>query len=215
MKAIFSKVAIVGLGLIGGSLALEIKKRKMATQVFGISTSAENREEALRRHAVDEAFAKGGDFLSEVDLVVVATPVGKIVPILQQLKPFLKTDALVTDVGSVKSDIIRKASKIKGLNFIGGHPIAGTEKSGMKAAQLKLFQKKNWILTPTPKVNSDLRKKLIRWIEQLGAKVILMDPSEHDRIFAAVSHLPNLLGYSLANTVASFKESKMLGMAGS
>ncbi|MFO1519233.1 MAG: prephenate dehydrogenase/arogenate dehydrogenase family protein [bacterium] len=215
MKPLFPEVVIVGLGLIGGSLALELKKKKAALRVVGVSTSAENRDEALRRKAVDEAYAKPGDFLRRADLVVIATPVSKILPLLQQIKKFLKKGALVTDVGSVKGEIVRQASRLKDCQFIGGHPIAGTEKSGMKAAQLDLFQKRKWILTPTVRAQAGLRKKLIRWIRALGAEVVLMDPADHDRIFAAVSHLPNLLAYTLANAVESLKDPKALSLSGS
>ncbi len=215
MKPLFSHITIIGLGLIGGSIALEIKKKKLARHVVGVSTSLENRERALQLKAVDEAFASVGDFIEDSDLIIIATPVGLILPFLCQIKNHLKPDALVTDVGSVKGEIVREASRLKGLNFIGGHPIAGTEKSGMKAAQLNLFKKKKWILTPTSKVSAVLRKKLIRWIRALGSEVVLMDPAEHDRIFAAVSHLPNLLAYALTNTVESLQDPRLLKLAGS
>src|SRR5215467_8071360 len=107
MKPIFSHVTIVGLGLIGGSMALEIRKKGMADRVVGIATSEKNRAEALRRKAVDEVYPSVGDFLSESDLVVIATPVGKIIPLLQELRMYLKPEALVTDVGSVKMEIVR------------------------------------------------------------------------------------------------------------
>jgi prephenate dehydrogenase len=215
MKPIFPHVSIIGLGLIGGSIALELKSRGLAAKVVGVATTEMNRALALRRKAVDEAYPAIGEFLTQTDLVVIATPVGKILPLLQQIQKHLKPSALITDVGSVKGEIVRESGKVKKLNFIGGHPIAGTEKSGMKSAELDLFRKKKWILTPTPRVKPALRKKLMRWVKALGAEVVIMDPAEHDRIFAAVSHLPNLLGYALANSVGSLDDPKALVLAGS
>ncbi len=214
MKPLFPTVAIVGLGLMGGSIALELKKKKLASCVIGVSRSNVNRKSALKRRAVDEAHAQIGPFLARADLVVLATPVRTILPLLKECLPHLGKNTLVTDVGSAKGEIVREASKLSCL-FIGGHPIAGTERSGMDSATLDLFKKKKWILTPTSQVKATLRHRLMRLIRALGSEVLLMDPDEHDKIFAAVSHLPNLLAYTLMNSLCDFDRAKIRKMAGS
>jgi prephenate dehydrogenase len=215
MKPIFPNIVIIGLGLIGGSIALELKKRKLALQVIGVSRSEENRKEALRLKAVDQVYSKVGPFISQADLVVIATPVMKIIPLLHEMKKHLKKDALVTDVGSVKENIVREASQIKNCHLIGGHPIAGTERSGMKSAELNLFKNKKWILTPLASSSKTHLNKISRLIRALGAQVVFMDPSDHDRIFAAVSHLPNLIAYTLSNAVLSLQDPKIPKLSGS
>jgi prephenate dehydrogenase len=215
VKPLFQNIAIVGLGLIGGSIALELKRKKLSPRIIGISRSAENRREALKLKAVDAAYSRVGSFLSEADLVILAAPVKAILPLLKNLKGFLKKDAMVTDVGSVKGEIVRAASRMKGFHFIGGHPIAGTERSGMKAAERDLFRGRKWILTPAPGTSKPCLKRLTSLIENLGARVVLMDPGEHDRIFSAVSHLPNVVAYALANAVASLEDPDLPRFAGS
>lgn len=215
MKPIFKTVAIIGLGLIGGSIALEIKRKNLASKVIGVSRSVNNRRIALKRKAVDHAYPHLGDFLQEVDLVILATPVGTVISFLKKIQPFLNPKSLVTDVGSTKEEIVRFASKFKKLYFIGGHPIAGTEHSGMKAAELDLFKKKKWILTPTVSTPASLRNRLCRLIRAFGAQVVMIDAERHDRIFAAVSHLPNLLAYTLSNTIETLKNPQFAKFAGS
>jgi len=215
MKPIFKTVAILGLGLIGGSIALEIKRKNLASKVIGVSRSLSNRRIALKRKAVDQAYPAIGDFLREADLVILATPVGTVISFLKKIQPFLNSKTLVTDVGSTKEEIVRFASKFKKLYFIGGHPIAGTEHSGMKAAELDLFKKKKWILTPTVSTPLTLRNRLCRLIRALGAQVVMIDAEKHDRIFAAVSHLPNLLAYTLSNTIEDLKNPQFAKFAGS
>lgn len=212
------KVAIIGLGLMGGSFALEIKKHKLAKKVIGVSRASQNRREALRRNAVDEVHSEIGPYLKEADLIVLATPVQSILQLLSSLRPFLSPEAIVTDVGSTKEDIIKEAKRLRIKHFVGGHPIAGTEKSGMRAAQLDLFKNKKWILTPSQKTRSFMR--LAKLLKRMGAEVIIMKASQHDELLASVSHLPNLLAYVLAATVGQkdrkqkikFAASSLLGM---
>ncbi len=215
MKPVFKTVAIIGLGLIGGSIALEIKRKNLALKVIGVSRSLSNRRVALKRKAVDQAYPNLGDFLQEADLVILATPVGTVISFLKKIQPFLNPKVLVTDVGSTKEEIVRFASKFKKLYFIGGHPIAGTEHSGMKAAELDLFKKKKWILTPTVSTPASLRNRLCRLIRAFGSQIVMIDAERHDRIFAAVSHLPNLLAYTLSNTIETLKNPQFAKFAGS
>lgn len=191
-------IAIIGLGLIGGSLALELKKHKLASQIIGISTSPENRQEALRQKAVDVAYEKVGYFLSMVDIIFICTPVKTIETLLVELRKSVSDQVIISDVGSTKEQIVNLAQKIKLKNFIGGHPIAGTEKSGMKAAQLNLFKNKKWILTPDAKSNSSTLQNLKKILSTIGAKVELMKAKDHDALFAAFSHVPNLISFAMA-----------------
>ena len=214
MKPIFPTVVVIGLGLIGGSIALEIKKKNLSEKIIGVSRSRSNRQIALRRKAVDKTYSQIGCFIQQADLVILATPVGTIPSLLRAIQPFLKPKTLVTDVGSTKEEIVHFASKLKKICFIGGHPISGTEKSGMKAAELDLFKKKKWILTPTLSASVRLRAKLCRLIRAFGAQIVMMDPEKHDRIFAVVSHLPNVLAYTLANTIDSLRRPQFLNLAG-
>ncbi len=201
MSKAFPNVLIMGLGLIGGSIALELKKKKLADRVMGISRSAQNRKEALRRGAIDEAHAEIGSFAREADLVILATPVGQIIPLAKKIIPYLKSGALITDVGSSKEEIARALSRD---SFIGGHPIAGTEESGMAAAKLGLFKGKKWILTPVSKKSSKPLQNLTRFVRSLGANPEILSAKTHDELYANLSHLPNVLSYALANTLLSF-----------
>ncbi len=209
---IFNQVIVIGLGLIGGSLALEIKAKGLARQVIGISRSLKNRREALRQKAVDSVYPKIGAFVSKADLIIIATPVESILFFLKELKPLLSARSLLTDVGSTKQKIVEEAKRLKIAQFVGGHPIAGTEKSGMQAAERGLFEKKNWILTPSGKKSFGKLKQLIK---KVGARVLEMSAQDHDRAFAALSHLPNILSYALASTLLATQPKKNLRLAGS
>ncbi|MBF0491581.1 MAG: prephenate dehydrogenase/arogenate dehydrogenase family protein [Deltaproteobacteria bacterium] len=208
-------VAILGLGLIGGSLALEFKRHRLASQVIGISTSVENREEALRQKAVDVAYKKLGDFLQTADIVFICTPVKIIETILLPLKKNVSEHTIITDVGSTKEQIVDQAKKLKLKNFIGGHPIAGTEKSGMKAAQLGLFKNKKWILTSEEKSNPANFNTLKKLLTAMGAKVEVMKAKDHDALFAAFSHVPNLISFALASSLNHKKLLSKIDFAGS
>lgn len=210
-KFIFQNVVVMGLGLIGGSFALELRKQKLAAKVIGVSRSLTNRQEALRRKAVDEAYPQIAPFIKEADLILLATPVESIRTILKQIKPFLSKETLITDVGSSKQKIVQEAKRLGIHQFVGGHPIAGTEKSGMKAAELNLFQKRKWILTPSKKHPALGRLKLL--LKKIGAEVLKMKADEHDKILAAVSHLPNLLAYSLAAVVGEKDRKQKIKLA--
>ncbi len=210
---LFRKVVVVGLGLIGGSFALELKKRKLAREVFGVSRSSQNRRIALKRKAVDQVFPILGKFVSDADLILLAIPVESIPQTLKKLKPFLSKEVLVTDVGSTKVNIVEAAHKLALRQFVGGHPIAGTEKSGMQAAELDLFRNKKWILTPS--FSHPSLKKYVILLQKIGAQVLWMKAEEHDTSLAAVSHLPNVLAYALANTMDGKDRDKNIRLAGS
>lgn len=205
----------MGLGLIGGSIALEIKKHKLAQTVMGVSRSRKNQSEALRQAAVDEVYPAIGDFLKTVDLIILATPPRTILKLIDQIQPYLAEQTLVTDVGSTKATLVAHARRYPKMNFIGGHPIAGTEQSGMQAAQLELFSGKHWILTPDEKTSRGSLLGLKRFLAPLGCRLSVMSPEAHDKTFALLSHLPNLISFALSRTVHLQKNEVDLKLAGS
>jgi prephenate dehydrogenase len=219
MKPSFPKVAILGLGLIGGSIALDLKKRRLARHITGYNRSAASRRLALRRKACDAVFSDPSKAVQDADLVILATPVRHIPALARQIAASLKPGALVTDVGSTKEKIaaqVRRALKKENL-FVGGHPIAGTEHSGMAAAVAGLFQDRWWILTPNSndaKTKGAVAQLSALW-KKLGAKVQVMSPREHDQILAGISHLPHMMAYSLMHAVMAFQKGVALRFAGS
>jgi cyclohexadieny/prephenate dehydrogenase len=216
-KNLFDKVAVLGLGLIGGSIALDLKSRRLCKTLNGYNRSRGGRIAAQRKKACDQTFARPEAAVRGADLVILATPVQHIPRLAKQVAPFLKAGAVVTDVGSTKAGIVKKISRAlpRGVAFVGGHPIAGTDKSGMTAAQKNLFAGRWWLFTPGPRNQESLRalKKLQSLAEALGAKTAVLSPGEHDRILAAISHLPHLTAYSLVDAVLSFRKGRAIRYA--
>lgn len=192
------KVAIIGLGLIGGSLGLAIKQNKLAAKVIGLPHREETIAQALEMGAIDEGSTDLKTGLAEADLVFICIPLSLIIPKLQEIISYLKPGAIVTDVGSVKGPIVSAAKKIvpKGIKFIGGHPMAGKEKFKLSAAEANLFSGRPYILTSPS-------KKLEKIIQGIGGKLIKMKPKKHDQVVAAVSHLPLAVASTLVKAVAS------------
>ncbi len=200
----FNTIGIVGVGLIGGSLGLALKKSDPGVRILGIGRDAANLEVARRMGAVD-AYALGpDDSLSACDLVILATPVEQILASLPALGDRLKGGTLVTDVGSTKRRICEQAWSClpNSIEFIGGHPVAGREVSGVENSLANLFDGAPYVLCPRPGPATDNLSRLRSLVEQLGAKPIIMDPGEHDQAITWVSHLPQLLSTALANVSA-------------
>lgn len=198
----FKKITIIGVGLIGGSLGLALKEKNPNFKIVGIDKQ-EIIEKAIARGAIDEGTINLEEGIKEADIIIIATPVKTILNILTQINPFLKKGCLVTDTGSTKQQIVQKANKIlsKNVFFIGGHPMAGSEKYGIESADPYLFHNKTYILTPTHKNNLTTLKKISLLIKMIGAKKLILDPLEHDRIVSAVSHLPQIIAVSLINAI--------------
>ena len=198
----FKKITIIGVGLIGGSLGLALKEKKPNFKIVGIDKQ-NIIEKAIALGAIDEGTVNLKEGIKEADIIIIATPVKTIINILTQINPFLKKGCLVTDTGSIKQKIVQKANKIlsKDIHFIGGHPMAGSEKYGIESADPYLFYNKTYILAPTPKSNLRALEKASLLIEMIGAKELILDPLEHDRIVSAVSHLPQIIAVSLINTI--------------
>ena len=197
------KVAIVGVGLIGGSLGMALRKKRLAREVWGLGRNRGRLQGAKKLGAVDEISTDWKEGLKDADVVFICTPVGTIARIIQRIAPFLKKGTIVSDVGSVKRTVVGKAEKAcpKNVYFVGGHPMAGSEKSGVESARANLFAGATSILTPQ-KTTSPRALKVVRSIwEKIGARILLLSPEEHDLTIAAVSHLPHLAAVSLVNVV--------------
>jgi prephenate dehydrogenase len=201
----FRNVVIIGVGLIGGSLAAAFKRFRIARKITGVS-SADTIARGLTLRLLDAGFTY--DELpracANADLVILATPIDRILELLPQVLQAVPRNAIVTDVGSTKREIMRQAGRIgrNGAAFIGGHPMAGSEKKGIAASDPFLFQNAIYVLTPAPRTPKTQTEKLRRSMRAIGARVIVLDPAAHDRIAATISHLPQMLAVALINTTA-------------
>ncbi len=207
MSVLFERMAIVGVGLIGGSLAKAVKEKKLVGEVLGVGRSEERLESARKLGIIDRYSGRINDILGEADLVVVAGPVGVIVDLIREMIPFLKKGTIITDVGSVKKKIVKEVEAfIPGsLYFVGGHPIAGTENSGFEASFSTLFEGRKCIITPVSTTDSHALERVKELWTQVGSVVACMDSEEHDEVFAAVSHLPHIVAYSMVNSLLKAK----------
>ena len=214
-----NKIVIFGVGLIGGSVALALKKAAAAPKIVGVGRNIENLKTAIDLGVIDEAESDIAKAVADADLVLIATPVAQTPKILEAIIPHLSAHTVVTDAGSTKSDIqayVKNASKQVTnpqhflSQFVGGHPIAGAEKSGVTAAKADLFIGKNVVLTPTENTSSEAIKLVRELWQSAGANVSEMTAQAHDQIFAAVSHLPHLLAFALVSDLANRPNAKQL-----
>ena len=192
---LFKNVAIVGVGLIGGSIGLAIKKKGLADKVIGIGRRRESLNEALAVGAVDQAYL-GLENIKGADLVVLAAPVREIIKIIPQLPGLISKDCVVIDAGSTKSEILKTAQRYK-LNFIGAHPLAGMEKKGPKYARAGLFENSWCLLVPAKTAKAAALKKIEKLWVKTGARIKIISARDHDRILAYTSHLPHLVVFGL------------------
>jgi prephenate dehydrogenase len=200
----FQRVAIVGLGLIGGSVGLALRKAKAAQHVAGYDLGRGVSERAQRIGAIDQAYEALADAVQGAELVVLATPVGSMRHLLGQLASVLTPGSVVTDVASTKAQVMQWAEELlpTSVSFVGGHPMAGKEVSGVEAADAELFRGKVYCLCATARTRPEAVKKVSMLIEMLGAHMRFMEPVRHDEQVAGVSHLPFLASVALVNAVA-------------
>ena len=197
----YKRITIIGVGLIGGSLALAVKHRFPAVQIIGVD-KPQILKRALKRNIIDIAEPSVKRAVHSADLVIIAAPVFAIAKLLPLVAKNIAPHAIVTDTGSVKQAIVIQAQKLfPDGNFIGGHPMAGSEFSGIDAAHPLLFQNAIYILTPIRTTNNTLLRALAKFFTSLDARIITIDPGAHDSIVAAVSHLPQLAAVALMNAV--------------
>lgn len=196
---LFNKVAIVGTGLIGGSLALDIKRNKLANIVVGVSKHKKSLTQALKHGAIDSG-SQDIAIIKGADLVILATPVQVIIDLAPAIAKLIAPQAIVTDVGSTKEEITRKLSRIFPC-FIGSHPLAGSEKRGIEFANPGLFKNSLCIVTPLEGSDKKALAKVILFWKKVGARLLILSPKEHDMILSYISHLPHAVSFSLINSV--------------
>jgi prephenate dehydrogenase len=198
-------MVVVGVGLIGGSLARAAREGGLVSRIIGVGRGEENLRRALDLGVVDAMETDWAKALRGAELVVLATPVESIVQLLPKIASLCGERALVTDVGSVKGSIVREAEGILASpgRFVGGHPIAGTENSGVAASFSSLFRDRKTILTPTKRTDPEAVERVRHLWEAVGSDVVLMDVDDHDRVMGFVSHLPHIVAYALVHTVYS------------
>jgi prephenate dehydrogenase len=182
-------IAIVGVGLIGGSFGLALKAAGFTGRILGVSRP-ETLAKAIKAGAIDEGGTLA-EIVPQADVVFLSQPISAILDTIDQLQPHLKPNALVTDAGSTKQIIVRRAAQLG--NFVGGHPMAGKESQGVESADARLFQGRPWILTGDPGAD------FVQWLERIGARTVRLTPEEHDQQVALSSHLPQLLSTALAS----------------
>ncbi len=208
MNQQFGRVALIGIGLIGSSLAHVIRREKIASHIAGYAKSAETRKAAVQLGLVDSIHDTAAVAVKDADLVIMCVPVGACGEIAKGISAALKPDAILTDVGSVKAAVVRDVLPHvpQGVHFIPGHPIAGTEQSGPASGFADLFVKRWCILTPLPTSDLAAVTRLEKFWHACGSEVELMTPEHHDLVLAITSHLPHLIAYNTVATAADLEE---------
>ena len=209
----FERVAVIGVGLIGGSFALALKAARACGHVVGVGRDPQNLRRARELGAIDSTAPDAAAAARGADLVLIATPVAQFEPIFAALAPVLGVGAVVTDAGSTKRDVVAAARAALGARiarFVPAHPIAGAEQSGAAAARADLFRGKRVVLAPLAENAPDAAVRVAAAWEACGAKIFRMTPQQHDAVFAAVSHLPHLLAYALVQEIAGRADSAQL-----
>jgi len=200
------KLAVVGVGLIGGSLSLALKARKAVGHVVGIGRGQANLDKAMELNVVDSITLDLAAGVADADVIFLATPVLSLGSVARQMMPHLKSGAIVTDGGSVKQAVIDAIEPHlrEDVHFVPGHPIAGTEHSGAEAAFASLYQGRRCILTPTAQTAAEALARIQAMWEVAGCEVVAMEVEKHDRVLAAISHLPHMVAYALVNAVGAY-----------
>ena len=207
------KVVVIGVGLIGGSFALALKKAGAVGEVVGMGRSAASMQRALELGIIDSVTTSAQDAMRDASLVLIAAPVAQTRAILASLAPFLEEGTVVTDAGSTKSDVVAAARAALGDKvgqFVPGHPIAGRESNGPEAAIVDLYVGKKTVLTPLAENRPDDIELVATAWQACGAVIHRLTPQEHDKVFAAVSHLPHLLAFALVDDIANKPHADLL-----
>jgi len=212
-QPVFKKIVIFGVGLIGGSFALALRRAGAVHEVVGFGRSAATLQQARRLGILDRIGEDATREVADADLVLLATPVGQMAELMARIAPHLGAHTLVTDGGSTKSDVVAAARANLAdriAQFVPAHPIAGAEKSGAGAAQADLYQGRKVVLTPLPENSAESVARVRQTWELCGAAVSELTPQQHDAVFAAVSHLPHLLSFALVHDLAQRDNRELL-----
>lgn len=206
-KIMFERVALIGLGLMGSSIARAVRGKKLAREVVGSDISAEARARVAELGIIDGVEETPEAAVEGADLIVLCTPLGTYRDIARAIAPELAPGAILSDVGSVKQAAIRDIAPFvpEGVHFIPGHPVAGIEKSGPEAGFAGLFENRWCIMTPSPGVAPEAIDKLTRFWEALGSRVEIMEPGHHDIVLGITSHVPHLIAYNIVGTAADLE----------
>ena len=215
MKNNFDTVCIIGLGLIGGSIGLSMKKNNFESKIIGYAKTEKTLFRAVERGLVDESEKSLIKAVDGADLVILATPLSTFKPIIEEIAPFLKKGSIVTDTGSAKFTVLEELKDLipSEVEFIPGHPIAGTEESGPDSGFPELFENRWCILTPTEDNSKDSIESIKCFWESLGSRVEIMDALHHDKVLAITSHIPHLIAYNIvgtANDLANVTDSEVV-----
>lgn len=202
------RICIIGVGLIGGSFALALKKAGFSGHISGAGRGRENLQKGVELSVIDSYQTDLAKAVADADLIMLAVPMGAMKTVLKTIKPALKPDAIITDAGSVKGSFVEDARAVfDDVSYVvPGHPIAGTESSGVEAAFSTLYDKRKVILTPLPESREDAVSAVRSLWVLAGAEVECLTPDHHDRVLAATSHLPHLVAFSLVDTLATLQE---------
>jgi len=212
-----NKITVIGVGLIGGSLAKAIKENNLSKMIFGFGRDSNRLKEAQKANIIDQFSTNLKEAVSDSDIVIIATPVGSFKEILSEIKPYLTDKIVITDVGSTKTNIVSIVKQILGEYsncFIPAHPIAGKEKSGFEASESSLFNNKKVIITPLANNRAESINLIQKMWEGTGADVDFMTPESHDELLGMTSHLPHMLAFSLVNYLISKNPSASIYAAG-
>lgn len=211
MTVPFKHVAIIGVGLIGGSLGMILRRKALADQVVGVGRRVENLKTAVALGAIDRYVADPQEGVRGADLVVLATPVDTYERHLREWAHCLAPGAIVSDVGSVKGTLVERseAAMPAGVHFVGAHPIAGKEKTGVAAGSDQLFKGARCILTPTKRTDATALQRVTQVWMEAGSIVLTMDPHLHDQILGAVSHLPHVAAFALMNALSELRDQQV------
>ncbi len=204
------KVCIIGIGLIGGSIGMDIKRLGLAREVVGVVRRPEAVAESVQAGAVDQATLDLQAAVTGSDLIIIATPVATTIPKVREIKNALKSGAIVIDVASVKGKLVRELDQVIGQSvcYVGTHPMAGSEIKGVSGAKSGLFNGATCIITATERTDQQALKVVREFWQKLGAKIVDLSPEEHDRLVAYTSHLPHLVAASLVNTLAELPQAE-------
>lgn len=205
----FDTVALIGVGLIGSSLARALRGKGLARRIAGCVRSQASRDKVLELGLADSVHAEAGAAVEDADLVVVCTPIGTYARIAEAMAPKLKRGAIVTDVGSVKQAVIRDLGPLlpEGVHFVPGHPIAGTERSGPEAGFAELFERRWCVLTPPPGTDAQAVERVAALWRACGSDVEIMEAGHHDKVLAMTSHLPHIIAYTIVGTATDLETS--------